>query len=390
MPHHTLLHIEPRSDTTNSHSSDSASEPVSSNAATGPIPNSLLMTCRVIVHASDGSSAEARALLDCGSSASFVSERLSQSLSLTRSHQSTKIHGIAGLSHHSQIQAIANFDISPTHNTMRKLSMTAVVVPKVTCDLPLHPVQCSTKWKHILGIRLADPHFCRPGRIDLLLGVDIFMAVLRQGRRTGPPGSPIAIETELGWVIAGKIDVLASTQAIASHHATVTADEVLQKFWEVENPKDHLNLSVEERMVVQHFSENDYRTKEGRFVVPLPKKPQAKPLGESRSRAVRRFLTLERSLRSKGNFEEFDAVISEYFHMGHAEKVPVDLHKPVDQVFYLPIHAVRKESSTTTKVRAVFDASAKSSTGVSLNDLLLVGPTIHPSLIDVLLRFRFH
>ena len=106
---------------------------------------------------------------------------------------------------------------------------------------------------------------------------------------------------------------------------------------------------------------------------------------------MRRFLTLERSLRLKGNFEEFDAVISEYFHMGHAEKVPVvDLHKPVDQVFYLPIHAVRKESSTTTKVRAVFDASAKSSTGVSLNDLLLVGPTIHPLLIDVLLRFRFH
>lgn len=84
-------------------------------------------------------------------------------------------------------------------------------------------------------------------------------------------------------------------------------------------------------------------------------------------------------------------MIEEYFQMGHAEKVPVlDLHKPVEQVFYLPMHAVRKESSTTTKVRAVFDASAKSSTGVSLNDLLLVGPTIHFSLVDVLLRFRFY
>ena len=144
-------------------------------------------------------------------------------------------------------------------------------------------------------------------------------------------------------------------------------------------------------MVVQHFSENHYRTDEGRFVVPLPKKPQTKVLGESRSQAVRRFLALERSLRAKGNFNEFNAVIQEYFHLGHAEKVPVlDLHKPVEQVFYLPMHAVRKESSTTTKVRAVFDASAKSSTGVSLNDVLLVGPTIHPSLVDVLLRFRFH
>ena len=78
--------------------------------------------------------------------------------------------------------------------------------------------------------------------------------------------------------------------------------------------------------------------------------------------------------------------------MGHAEIVPVaDLGKSGDDgVLYHPIHAVRKESSTTTKVRAVFDASAKSSTGTSLNDMLLVGPTVHPSLIDVLICFRLH
>ena len=51
---------------------------------------------------------------------------------------------------------------------------------------------------------------------------------------------------------------------------------------------------------------------------------------------------------------------------------------------------VQKESSATTKVRAVFDASAKSTTNVSLNDTLLVGPTVHSPLIDVLLRFRLH
>ena len=54
------------------------------------------------------------------------------------------------------------------------------------------------------------------------------------------------------------------------------------------------------------------------------------------------------------------------------------------------MHAVYKASSMTTKVRAVFDASAKSSTGISLNNTLLVGPTVHPLLIDVLLRFRLH
>lgn len=54
------------------------------------------------------------------------------------------------------------------------------------------------------------------------------------------------------------------------------------------------------------------------------------------------------------------------------------------------MHVVRKETSTTTRVHAVFNASAKSSTGVSLNDILLAGPTVQSPLIDVLLRFRFH
>ena len=50
--------------------------------------------------------------------------------------------------------------------------------------------------------------------------------------------------------------------------------------------------------------------------------------------------------------------MEEYFKLGHAE--PEDLHKPPSEVFYLPVHAVHKESSTTTKIRAVFDASMKS------------------------------
>ena len=77
--------------------------------------------------------------------------------------------------------------------------------------------------------------------------------------------------------------------------------------------------------------------------------------------------------------------------MGRAETVPIaDLENSQHEVVYLPMHAVRKESSSTTKIRAVFDAFAKSSSGVSVNDTLLVGPTVYSSLIDVLLRFRLH
>ena len=66
---------------------------------------------------------------------------------------------------------------------------------------------------------------------------------------------------------------------------------------------------------------------------------------------MRRFLSLERSLRLKGESKEFNAVMEEYFQLGHAEQVPIiDLNKPVQQVFYLPMHSVKKESSTTTKI----------------------------------------
>ena len=58
------------------------------------------------------------------------------------------------------------------------------------------------------------------------------------------------------------------------------------------------------------------------------------------------------------------------------------------EAYYLPMHSVTKESSTSTKLHVVFDASAKSSNGLSLNSTLLVGPTLHPKFDTILLRFR--
>ena len=108
--HHTLFHVETEQ---GSHTSPVSSTPVSTNTtpksvsshtAAGLSSNTLLMTCRVLVDAPDGSTVEAGALLDSASSASFVSERLAQTLCLPRSHQSTKVSGIAGLSHGSPLR----------------------------------------------------------------------------------------------------------------------------------------------------------------------------------------------------------------------------------------------------------------------------------------------
>ena len=61
---------------------------------------------------------------------------------------------------------------------------------------------------------------------------------------------------------------------------------------------------------------------------------------------------------------EFTDCINEYFELGHTELVLVlELHKPHEEMYYMPMHAVQKESSTTTKLRVVLDASAKTASG---------------------------
>ena len=78
------------------------------------------------------------------------------------------------------------------------MEVLAIIVPRVTCDLPLHPVSFDSLWHHLEDIDLVDPDFGRPGRIDLLLGVDVFVETLLQGRRTGPSGTASTFETEFG------------------------------------------------------------------------------------------------------------------------------------------------------------------------------------------------
>ena len=209
------------------------------------------MTCRVSVLAQDGSFVEARALLDNASSASFVSERLVQSLSLPRFNQHVRVSGIGDISQRAPIQSISSFQISPVGPNKRKIGVSAVIVPKVTCDLPLTPVPFQLTWKHISDLPLADPGFGQPGRIDILLGIDMFVDVLRHGRRSGPPGSPTALETEFGWVLCGGSGSSSDSfnhASVTSLHSFITSgDDILRRFWEIEEaPPDQSALSMEE------------------------------------------------------------------------------------------------------------------------------------------------
>ena len=139
----------------------------------------------------------------------------------------------------------------------------------------------------------------------------------------------------------------------------------------------------------KHFDDTHvYVSPPGYYQVSLPRKEPVTSLGLSRPQAVHRFMSNERSTQRKGTYNAFQDVVREYIEFGHAEPVPPnDLNGTVEH-YYLPMHGVSKESSTTTKLRVVFDASAKTSNSLSLNETLATGPTLYPTLETILLRFR--
>jgi len=106
--------------------------------------------------------------------------------------------------------------------------------------------------------------------------------------------------------------------------------------------------------------------------------------------ACRRFFSLEKRLSQNNELRsKYITFLQEYEALGHMSQI-----KNVDAVhtncYYLPHHAVLKAESLTTKTRVVFDASAKTTSGKSLNDVLMNGGVIQDDLVSILLRFRMH
>ena len=79
-----------------------------------------------------------------------------------------------------------------------------------------------------------------------------------------------------------------SSHVVVNHlvATSIPVDDLLKRFWEIEETPADLILTQEEKSVLQQFETTHSRTPEGRFVVTLPRKQSFKPLGESRSQAV--------------------------------------------------------------------------------------------------------
>lgn len=112
-------------------------------------------------------------------------------------------------------------------------------------------------------------------------------------------------------------------------------------------------------------------------------------LPENRDLAEARLRTTTKRLEKIGKLKEYHQIMQEQIEKGILE--PVRSKLTGENVHYVPQQPVIKEESETTKLRIVYDCSAKRNPEQpSLNDCLETGPALQPLLFDIVLRNRMH
>ncbi|XP_063972042.1 uncharacterized protein LOC135159909 [Diachasmimorpha longicaudata] len=394
--HHTLLHFNDKSESRNP-VNKSSTKPAVKPQAQPPMDSQsfiintsncdLMVTAQLQVINHSDQPVNCRALLDTCSTTNFMTERLALSLKLPTKNFVVPIGALNSMK--TSTKHLVTATIRSRVSNFKK-TLDFLTVPRISSLVPDQRLdhQCI---KIPANLPLADPEFYQPGHIDMLLGCGTTLSMLGTSkRRLSSKDQPdlYLMQSALGSIIGGGVPVQQSSTSFSCHLTNIENLQFdLTKFWEIEEAVPESNSIQNE--CEQHFTANFSRSSTGRYVVALPFNEKISNLGESRSRAYHRFKACERKLLHNPELKtQYDAVLQEYLDLGHMTEV--NTHNISHPGYYLPHHAVFKEGSLTTKLRVVFDASAKTNTGISLNDTLHVGPTIQDDILSLLLRFRLH
>lgn len=411
--HHSLLHSPSKgenklktsteTDTASTSTSATNDSPIVTCLSTDRLVKPkqvLLATALINAESRTGELQVVRALLDQGSQACFITEATVQLLKLRKRPLYNVISGL-GENKSLVSKGVVDFVIQSRVDPSIKIPVKAFVLSNITSNLPEKHMH-SVEWMELQYLPLADPQYNTSGKIDVLIGADVYSYILREGVKRSPTGSLIAQNTTLGWILSGVVvtansqtnhdNSLLKTNNILAMHTQVHEDDILKKFWEIEEQPPILKkvFTEEEQRCEEFFKNTTKRTPEGRYVVKLPfrdNSPQCTNFG-SRDIAEMRFRSLEgRFSKNKDLKEKYTEVINEYLKLGHMR--PVNAENKNDAV-YLPHHAVIRNDKTTTKVRVVFNASEKNKLKVSLNHTLMVGPKLQADLRHTVLKWRVH
>ncbi len=330
----------------------------------------------------------ARILFDSASQVTLVSERFIKRYGLEKDLESSNTSYNAA-DPNSFVQCTKACQLS-LHSRLNSFSINIVADVAPQLRYQITPDVLQTLANEFPDLQFGEyklPH----NQIDILIGAEYYgKCRINEIRQVGD----ITLEnTQFGWVIMGvNGGSIGSCNSMFCHNITLTSNvtiaevnRTLEKFWKIE---DSAPSKVEETdECTQHFQRHTVRLEDGRFGVRLPFKRNPAVLGESRSRAMFMLKRVERNMDAKTK-EMYIEFMREYEALGHMKRV--NSTSVATNPYYIPHRAVIRPGSVTTKLRVVFNASAKTVGGPSLNDVLMIGPKVQADLFDILVRFRVH
>lgn len=228
-----------------------------------------------------------RALLDSGSQSNFITEELVQSLKLRRSKTYHQISGIGSTTQHAYSYVIAHFK---SRFNDYSFTLKLLVVPKITSEIPSRHM---SNIGHIpQNVSLADPLFWSPQKVDLLIGASHFYDLIKERQIKPTPDGPVFQETRLGWVVSGPTStaikynrntepITNSSCHLSSLQNDTTIENMLPRFWRVEEFERKDAYTIEEKMCKKYFDKTVTRGVDGRFIVHLPFRENVINLGSS-------------------------------------------------------------------------------------------------------------
>ena len=394
--HHTLLHGAPRlfPKSPSKSKSDAAEEPTFSGTTLVQEEHcsTLLAVVPVIVQNGE-KEVETYAFLDSGSEGSLILASIAKKLGLDGPSQLTTIGTFHGQDPKLNVKKV-KFTVY-SRDKSAKFQVSSLAVPKL--NLSKKKVQWPTvksEWKHIEDLELPAVD---TSLVTILLGRNVRGVHQVSEERIAPPDSngPDAYLTPFGWCVAGPVPLkLLQFNQISINLLRIDADQQLRddvaQLWKTESfavqKPSKPRLSEHDTRMLE-ILQRSIRHNGTRQVIALPWKSDDVNLPDNRSAALRQLQHLERRFTKDLNYaEKYDKCIQEYISNGYAIKVPTNEKGTPGRVWYLPHHGVTSVNKPD-KVRVVFNCSAKFK-GVSLNDVLLVGPDLLTSQTGVLLRFR--
>lgn len=160
----------------------------------------------------------------------------------------------------------------------------------------------------------------------------------------------------------------------------------MRGLWKQEEVPTTRTISKEDQACEEHFRRSHTRKADGRYAVRLPTVDPLPDLSETRLIArVQR--SVEAKFRQNASFHElYKDFMQQYESLRHMTLVTIAADGAATSINYLPHHGVTRESSSTTKLRVVFNGSTRTSNGTTLNKHLLTGENLLPALRDILLR----